>query len=190
MKILRYVVMAALILGISGVANAFQFSVLDPQDPNPYPVLPGVPFSVQFFADCPSVLGGPESGCFFAINNSSTVTLTSLQLVFPDNGPGGTDGQNVFCVTTSSASLFAQSNCSLANGVYTLDLYGGTGIAPGQEFALVEDCDINGDCVPPANFPVGNAVANTPEPNSIWMALSGMGSLGYLLRRRRKILAR
>lgn len=187
MKFLRYVTMAVLILGLSGVAHAFQTSVLDPQDPNPFPVEPGVPFTVQFFDDCPSVYGaGTPSGCFFAINNSPTVTLTSLLLVFPDNGPGGTDGQTPFCATTSKLSLFDHSDCSLTNGVYTLDFYGGSGIAPGQQFALVEGCDINGDCVPAADFPLVTAVAMTPEPSSIWMVLSGMGSLGYLLRRRRR----
>lgn len=189
MKILRYVLMAVVALGISGVAHAFQFSVLDPQDPNPFPVVPGVPFSVQFFPDCPTVLGGPDSGCFFAINNSPTTILTSLQITFPDNGPGGTDGQNVFCPTTNTLSLFGNASCTLSDGVYTLLFTGGKGIIPGQTFALVEDCDQNGDCVPPANFPIATAVANaTPEPSSIWMALTGISSLGYVVRRRRNIL--
>lgn len=186
MKILRYLMMAVLVLGMSGIAHAFQFSVLDPQDPNPYPVLPGVPFTVQFFPDCPTILGGPDSGCFFAINNSTT-TLTSLEITFPDNGQGGTNGQSVFCPTSNAASLFGTASCSLSNGLYTLDFSGGSGIASGQTFVLIEDCDANDDCVPADNFPEGTAVANpTPEPSSIWMALTGMGSLGYALRRRRR----
>jgi hypothetical protein len=186
MKNLRYVMLAVLILGISGIAHAFQFSVLDPQDPNPFPVEAGVPFTVQFFNDCPHVLGGPSSGCFFAINDSDTETITSLVLTFADNGPGGTDGQTPFCVTSGPLSLFGSAQCGLDDGLYTLYLSGGKGIAPGEQFSLVEDCDQEGDCVLPEDFPIVTAIANAPEPNSIWMALSGIGSLGYFVRRRRR----
>lgn len=186
MKVLRYLILACFVLGLTSAANAFKLGVLDPQDPNPFPVEPGVPFPVQFFGDCPSVLGGPDSGCFFAINNSSTVSLTSIEITFPDNS--GTSGQPVTCDVTNPLSLFTDSTCSLSGGVYTLDFFGGPGIAPGGQFSLVEDCDANGDCVPPDDFPLATAVANAPEPSSIWMALSGMGSLGYVLRRRRKLL--
>jgi len=193
MKILRYLIAAVLVLGVSGIAHAFTFGGLDPQDPNPFPVTPGQPFTIQFYADCPSVLSGdpdnndPNAGCFFLINNSTTQTITSLQVTFPDNGPGGTDGQNVYCI---ASTLFTESNCSLSNGVYTVDLYQGTGtgVTPGEQFVLIENCDANGDCVPPADFPEATVIANAPEPSSIWMGLSSLGSLGYLLRRRRRVL--
>src|SRR5581483_4067501 len=47
MKIFRYVMMAALLFALTGVARAFTFQVLDPSG-SPFPVTPGVAFEAQF----------------------------------------------------------------------------------------------------------------------------------------------
>jgi hypothetical protein len=80
-------------------------------------------------------------------------------------------------------TLFTNADCSLSGGVFTLDFSGGTGIAPYNFFFVIED-GVSAD-----DFPVGTAVANTPEPASIWMGLTALSLMGYFVWYRRKNLA-
>lgn len=191
MKIFRYVMMmAALLLGVSGVARAFTFQVLDPGNA-PFPVIPGQPFTAQF-GDCNAVdvpagqpTTTPQTQCFYAENNSTNppTTITSLEMTIID-GPA-TAGQPADCDVSSPKSLFTSESCGMSGGVYTLDLTGGD-ITSGTPFVLVIDCDSNGNCPLGLIDATVNTNIATPEPSSIWMALSGTGVFGYLVRRRRR----
>ena len=185
MKILRYVVMAVLILGMSGVANAFQFSVLDPSGgQTSFPlVTPGSTFQFSFF-DCPANITG--DGCFAVFNNSPDI-LTSFTATFEAT----TAITSPDCPNVGQGSLFSAfsitNDCSSSGDTMTVDLTGSPGIQPFSTFWLVESGLPDTDFVENA----GTATVNTtPEPSSIWLALTGMSSLGYALRRRRKIFTR
>ena len=200
MKIHRYLSAAVLMTALCGVARAdqddFQFKVLDPVPPSGTSITlvdGSSPFHVQFSA-CPSDIAA--NGCFFGLNESNQ-TFNFLDVTFTNSTSSSdpTDffdylnGQPATCVTTPAysssnpqGSLFANANCSLSpdGSVYSLELSGGNGISPGMRFIMAETG------ADPSAFGVGTAVVGTtPEPGSIWMVLSGVGSLGYLLRRRR-----
>ncbi|HEY1578947.1 MAG TPA: PEP-CTERM sorting domain-containing protein [Terracidiphilus sp.] len=186
MKILRYLLMASMTLGISGVAHGFSWNLQDPTGSSFVQVLPGVPFAFSF-ADCNVVEGNiTYTGCANGQNISTTETLTSFDFTFANTAALG--GASPDCVSDS----FAVLTCSLSpdNSEYVLsfDCAPNTtcGIAPGGLFNLYENA------VPGSQFPDVNGLAagNTPEPSSIWLALSGMGSLGYLVRRRRRASSR
>ncbi|HEX5284434.1 MAG TPA: PEP-CTERM sorting domain-containing protein [Bryocella sp.] len=197
MKIFRYAMMGVLMLGVSGAARAFTFQVLDPGNA-PFPVEPGTPFAAQF-GDCNAVdvpagqpATTPQTQCFYAENNSINppITITSLEMVIID-GPA-TAGQPADCDVSSPKSLFTGESCGFSGGVYTLDLTGGN-ITSGTNFVLVIDCDSSGNCpqglIDATVNTNGPVPASTPEPSSLWMALSGTGALGYILRRRRRMLS-
>jgi hypothetical protein len=179
MKMFRYLAAAFLILGLNGVANAFQFKVLDPQA-FPVDVMPGVPFIVDFAA-CPNPPFASTTGCWYGTNQSFD-TITSLDVIFPNTG--ALVGGGVSC-DTSAGSLFSSADCALSpdQTEFVLGLSGGTGIAPGAVFELFESG------VDSSDFPEGTGIANAPEPGSIWMTLTGVTSLGYVLRRRRGWMA-
>ncbi len=192
MKIFRYVMMAALLVGVSGVARAFTFQVLDPGNA-PFPVIPGQPFTAQF-GDCNAVdvppgqsTSPPQTQCFYAENDSTdpATTITSLEMTIID-GPA-TAGQPADCDVSSPKSLFTGESCGFSGGLYTLDLTGGN-ITSGTPFVLVIDCDSSGNCPTGLISATVNTNSATPEPSSIWLALTGSGALGCLLRRRRRML--
>lgn len=180
MKILRFLTMAVLILGISSAAHAFQFSVLDPAESDgPFFVIqPGQPFSFSF-APCNVFLEGQWwEGCAVGFNDSNK-TITNINFGF-DNS---LDGQSIQC----SSDAFSDINCGLTSdsSEYALTFEDGCGsnscgIDPYHFVVLLEDG------VSASDFPDVDGAANTPEPSSIWMALSGIGSLGYFVRRRRR----
>jgi hypothetical protein len=182
MKILRYVMMAALVLGISGVAHAFSWTLQDPTSTDsPFFVIqPGQPVTFGF-ANCDIWFEGTQyTGCAVGFNDSDQ-TLTTINFTFDNTeGLGGAPAE-------CSSDAFSDINCGApADGVYSLsfqDACGSNscGIDPYHFIVLLE----NG--VPGGDFPDVAAVANpTPEPNSLLLALSGLGPLGYLVRRRRK----
>ncbi len=181
MKILRYVLMAALAFGLSGIAHAagFSWNLQDPSGSSFVQVLPGVPFTFSF-ATCDVTLGGiAYTGCANG-QNIGTQTLTSFEFSFENTPALG--GVTPSCVSDS----FAVLTCNLVGDEYIIAFNcdpssPGCGIAPNGLFNVYENA------LPGAQFPDVNGVANfTPEPSSIWLALSGMGSLGYLVRRRRR----
>lgn len=173
--------MAILTLGISGIAHAagagFSWNLQDPAGSSFVQVVPGVPFTFSF-ADCNVVLAGiTYTGCANG-QNVSTETLTSFEFSF-DNTAGGLGTPS--CVSDS----FAAITCNLVGNEYEIAYVciPGTdcGVGPGKLFNVYENA------LPGSQFPDVTGVANfTPEPSSIWLALSGMGSLGYLVRRRRR----
>jgi hypothetical protein len=182
MKILRYVLMLALALGMSGAAHAFQFTVLDPaggQDSFPL-VTPGSTFSFSFF-DCPANINA--DGCFAVFNNSAVV-LTNFTATFsaivPITSPD--------CPNIGQGQLFSAfsitNQCSADGDTMTVDLTGSPGIQPFSTFWLVETGLPDSDFL--ENAGTATVTAATPEPGTIWMALTGISSLGYAVRRRRK----
>jgi hypothetical protein len=187
MKIIRYVLMAVSILGISGIANAspagFSWNLQDPVGSSFVQVEPGVPFAFSF-ETCDVKEGGvPYTGCANG-QNIGTETLTSFEFTFENTTALG--GATPACVSDS----FAVLTCSLVGDEYVFAFNcpsnpaPGTptcGIAPNGLFNIYENA------LPGSQFPDVYGVANfTPEPSSIWLALSGVGSLGYLVRRRRR----
>lgn len=180
MRIFRYVIVAALMLGLSGVARAFTFQVLDPsgsQDSFPTINIGGPnPFT---FYDCEVVSG---SGCFGFVNNTSSYISSFQATIVVD----GTIGSDPSCPTTSSGAYTSAfsvvDTCSVTGNTINVALSGAPGIAPGALIWIVETGIPDSEFDPGAgNFTVGT----TPEPSSIWMALTGLGSLGYVVRRRR-----
>ena len=186
MKILRYVMMAVLILGISGIAHAsgagFSWNLQDPPNVDSpfFQVTPGVPFSFGF-ADCDISLGGiTYTGCATGQNNSD-VTLFSIEFSFANTS--ALNGLQPDCVSDAFSDLSCNLTPDGTAYVLTFNDDCGSktcGIPPGNFFQIFENA------VPGSQFPDVDGVANTPEPSSIWLALSGMGSLGYLVRRRRR----
>ena len=182
MKILRYLMMATLIVGMSGIARAagFSWNLQDPPDGGFFAVTQtGVPFSFTF-EDCSFNVGGiTYKGCAEG-QNQTNVTLTSFQFTF-ENVPA-LGGATPNCISDS----FAVVTCGLVGDQYVIsyvcDPGAACGIAPDGVFNIYEDA------LPGSQFPVVGAIANpTPEPSSVWLVLSGMGSLGYLVRRRRSV---
>lgn len=183
MKILRYVVMAVLFIGLSNVARAFQTTVLDPpSSDSPFFIIqPGDPFSFGF-ADCYVPLDGVVyTGCALGFNDSNQY-LTNFQLTF-DAAPVLNDAP-----ADCSSNAFSDTTCGPpVDGVYTLFFEDGCGsstcgIDPYSFVVILENA------VPGSQFPDVAGIANTPEPGTLWLALSGLGSAGYLVRRRKKQL--
>lgn len=187
MKILRYVMMAILTLGISGIAHAFSWNLQDPPPPPLSGFIPitqvGAPILFDF-VDCSFMIGGTTyKGCA-EFQNQTNVTLTSFEFTFEDNPALG--GALPQCASDS----FAVVTCTKVGSDYDIffDCAPGTvcGIVPQGVFNVYEDA------IPGSQFPDVTVVPNaaTPEPSSIWLALSGMGSLGYVVRRRRRTSSR
>ena len=182
MKILRYVVIAVLAFAISNVAHAFSWTLQDPPDTDsPFFVIhPGQPVSFGF-ADCHVWFNDTLwTGCAVGFNDSNQ-TLTNISFTFDNNDALG--GNPAEC--TSDA--FSDISCGPpTDGVYSLDFEdacgsNSCGVDPYHFIVLLE----NG--APGSDFPDVATVANaTPEPGSLWLALSSIGPLGYLVRRRRR----
>lgn len=188
MKIFRYVMMmAALLLGVSGVARAFTFQVLDPTGSEgslpPINLNGPNPFSFYTCNVFPA-----EDGCFGAYNNSPD-TITSFSATITDPNPtnpiapldcptAGADGQN---------SAFTNAPiCTLVGNTITVSFSGGPGVGPGHTIWIVESGEPASDFPADAGTFTVTSVPPVPEPSSIWMALSGTGVFGYLVRRRRR----
>jgi len=188
MKILRYVLMVVMILGVSGAAHAFSWNLQDPPPPPLSGFIPitqtGVPILFDF-VDC-SFMSGPITykGCAEFQNQTNDI-LTSFEFTFENTPALG--GATPNCVSDS----FAVVTCSLVGSEYVIDF----DCTPGSVCGIVPQGVFNvyEDALPGSQFPdvtvVPNATA-TPELSSIWLALSGMGSLGYVVRRRRRASSR
>ena len=186
MKILRYVLMAILILGVSGVARAFTFEVLDPSGPQPsFPPLNVNGPNPFTFYDCEVVSG---DGCFGFVNNTNSY-ISSFQASITFTGTIPIDEQTAICPTAGQGPNYPSAfsvvdTCSLTGNTIDVALSGTPGIAPGTLIWIVETG------IPDEQFPdnAGNfTVVATPEPSSIWLALSGTGAFAYVLRRRRRM---
>jgi hypothetical protein len=186
MKFLRYLIAAMLVIGITGVANAFTFSVLDPtglQKNAPIIMDTGIPIDFSFYA-CPASIdpSGTDKtlGCFEAVNGTSgPITSFSATITATKDLPA------VDCSTDGAYGLsgaFTESSCSVSGDTLTVDFTGGD-VLPNSTIVIVEDGVKDSEFKKDAGT---FTVNSTPEPGTIWMALTGIGPLGYLVRRRRK----
>ena len=195
MKIFRYALLAALMLGVSGIARATIIHVLDPSGfQMNVPAVTDDPTSDSVsitFNDCPSNIGG--DGCF-RIDNNSSQTITSLTVTISATTALGapialpTVG-GTMCDTGSLSGLNGAfdvapaSDCQTNGNTLSFTFSGTPGIPP-QGFLLIVESGISD-----ADFQnnAGTAtVTVTPEPSSLLLALTGMGPLGYIVRRRFK----
>lgn len=185
MKIFRCVMMAALMLGLSGVARAFTFQVLDPtgMQPGGAPfIFPGTSVTFSFY-DCPSFIVG--DGCFAAVNDSPDV-ITSFQATITSSDPITSAADCPTSYTPSSGSTLFNAfsdvdTCAVSGNTIDVVLGGTPGIQPGSTLWIVETG------IPDANFDPGAgtfSIGAAPEPSSLWMALTAMASIGYAVRRR------
>jgi hypothetical protein len=193
--LLRILFALALLCGGSSLAHAdgvdYRMTVLDPQAgcfPNdnsdcvittPGKVLDGVGISV---GSCtPFGLTGPEGlfGCLI-INNLTGQTVTSLNLGFAV----APIGQDASCDAGGQDGLPSvlnpTSNCGAqANGFYSLDFSGGTGIPNGSDIVVYEEG------AAPDLFTDGTAsVGVTPEPDSLLLFSTGVMMAGLYMSRR------
>jgi hypothetical protein len=143
MRILRYLIAAALVCGLAGVAKAddFQMVVGDPTVPI-YVIQPVYTdsFSLNFpttgpAAGCgapgqlPSSVPDPQdyTACFTGINLTGNA-LTSLQIEFPVfDFPGTSTPDSPNCPKLASGDVFSNISCGLTNGGadYLLQFSGG-----------------------------------------------------------------
>lgn len=185
MKVLRYLVVIALVCGCMGVAKAdtvgFHIKVLDPAPPaNPsYSIflIPSTSFDVVF-SDCVQgeLPGGMTADGCFAGRNISGLDWDNLQLSFPDGGVLAE--QPASCAAAASDNIFSTTDCPVdpVNGVYGLGFSDGI-IHSGDYFFITED-----GVVPASSFPTGSAtVLMTPEPKSIVLLSTGVFLFGWLL---------
>jgi hypothetical protein len=182
MKILRYVVLSVLALGLTGVANATNFRLLDPTgSQGNFPAINPTGSNPFSFYDCTFITG---DGCFGAVNDTA-FNITSFSATITANVPIS----SLDCPTDAFSGLNSAFTdapiCTFSGDTMTVVFSGGPGVAPGSTIWITEDDIPDSDFDPGAGSFTVTTAAATPEPSSIWMALTGMGSLGYLLRRRR-----
>lgn len=172
----RFLFALVLVCGLVGSAKAdsadFNARIQDPS--GTYYEVDSTVFTFDFSTPCPTGYGG----CFVATNNTGA-TITSLTLVFSDTP--GLAGQTPACTTDEASSDFGVSDCTLVGGVYTLYFSGGSGIADGSAFDILE---AGADA---SDFPDITATATlaTPEPNSAILLGTGAAFVGVFLVGRR-----
>ena len=214
MRILRYLMAIALVCGLSGVAKAddFQMVVVDPVPPANLitPILTNN-FVVTLSTCQASQLFGLSAatyiGCFTGENETGKA-LTSLQILIPVFNLGNQLDQPACAPASLNINIFSNVTCGFTNNNqdYFVNLSGGN--IPAAT-GVNGDCDNDGDggaklnnddvsCnaasiftiaeagVPVSTFPSFNAVANTPEPSSIWLMSTGVLSIGLFGAYRRR----
>jgi hypothetical protein len=186
MKVLRYLVAACFVLGLTGVANAFQFKVLDPatmEGSAPIVTQQGTPISFSFYQCPPSIdPSGTDTtlGCFALVNGTaSPITSFSATITASSSLP------SVSCPSGGDFGLsqaFTVESCLVTGDSLIVNFSGGD-VATNSTLWIIEDGVDDSEFDPGA----GTFTLNpTPEPSSFLLALSSMGPLGYLVRRRRK----
>jgi hypothetical protein len=160
--------------------------VLDPSkseknSPDIYTLDTPIEFSLY---TCPSfVTAGTTDpmGCYSAVNyTGSVITDFSATITATTAIPGGLD-----CPTDPNGAYtlgngFSEATCSVSGDTMTFDFSGGD-IAVGGSIWVIEDGMDAKDFKKDAGTFV---LASTPEPSSLLLALTGVGPLGYLVRRR------
>jgi hypothetical protein len=157
----------------------FKLGVLDPPIPN-NPIF-STSFTFNFVACQPGELptGVTAEGCFEGTNDSGQA-WTSLQMTFAaTDGIAPGTGQTADCSLSPTGNFFTTANCPAnpVNGMFVLNFSGGSipsGEGPSSTFLFAEDG------VEPAAFPTGSVVANTPEPSSYLLMLTGTLFLGFI----------
>ncbi|HEY4009076.1 MAG TPA: PEP-CTERM sorting domain-containing protein [Acidobacteriaceae bacterium] len=188
MKIFRFVVVAALMLGLSGICQATVIHVLDPSksekaSPNIYNLDTPIDFS---FYTCPSFVTNGSTdpmGCYSAVNyTGSVITGLSATITAKTAIPGG-----LSCPTDYPDGAYTLGNgfdaatCSISGDDTMIFDFTGGHIAPGGAIWIIEDGMDAKDFKKDAGTFV---LASTPEPSSLLLALTGMGPFGYVVRRR------
>lgn len=184
MKMFCCFIAIVLFCGFTGVAGAssldFKMGVLDAPTTNFFNITGTAPFDINF-SSCPSFI--TADGCFLAINDTSNLTFTSLNMIFPTNQYLA--GQTAACDTTlfGSSLTFAFSNvsCSFDGSNFLLDFFGGPGISPGNTLDIVESG------VPYPEFGTGTGMVGvTPEPSSVLLMSTGVALLlGFMFATKR-----
>jgi hypothetical protein len=189
MKVFRYLIAACLVLGLTGVANATIFRVLDPTGPEGS--LPPINLNGPNDFSLYTCTAFSAASCFGAFNPlpqtlslaSFTASLTAnpgVDLGTPDCPTGTFDSvdsafsANITCTVTGDITTGETLNVVFTDG----------SVAQGGNLWIVSDDLAPGDFAADAGM---FTVTVTPEPSSIWMALTGLGSFGYVVRRRRKV---
>lgn len=178
MKIFRWMLAAALVCGLTGVAKAnsdFHMVVLDPFATTP---IFTTPFQFSFAAcaagQLPTNVKNSYEGCFSGVNRTGK-DWTGLQLVFSNTAPLGS--QPAGCELDGSTDFFQSASCGLTPDESKYILSFTTGAIPNNgNFVIAEDG------VDPALFPqvTGTATtATTPEPASIWLLSTGVLLIGF-----------
>jgi hypothetical protein len=184
MKAFRALLIVAAVCGMSFSAFAdpidFKMNVLDPPTSFPVNVITSDTFTVSFISCQGFALpaGVTADGCF-AGSNASPDAWTSLDLSFIGNA--STAGQVPDCSPASAGNIFQQSSCSLVDGTFLLGYDDGTipnndGV---QSIFFITETGV----IPATDFPTGTVVANladTPEPGSILLLLTGTIFFSYL----------
>lgn len=191
MRMMRYLLVMALVCGAAGSAKAddFRMVVLDPP-PSSFPTYPifSSPFTFSF-APCavgqlPTGTQGSYEGCFSGVNRTGE-DWTSLTLNFNNNSAltnaapsecsldGG--GQDIFAAPGTGA-------CDLQGDQYVLIFSGGI-LSNNENFVIAEDG------VDPSDFPDVTASFTTPstvtpEPESVWLLSTGIAFAASFLRKR------
>jgi hypothetical protein len=189
--LLRVLFILALFCGVSSIARAdavdFSTQILDPVCSITSPIEcnvvdPSVSFPVTFDSEtCTLHFGagnpntGANFGCFI-VNNESTVTFTSLNLML-------SDGSATFGCLTSPGSIFSNSSCSPSGN---LSFFGPPGLPSTKTMAVVIELTEQGMA---DGFKVGDvtgtAIVNTPEPDSLILFSTGamMMTVGLFMRK-------
>lgn len=180
MKIFRFALLAVLMLGVSAIARATVINILDPSgDQKNAPIVKDLGTVDFSFYACPTLSSSPTVGCYVFVNGTGDV-ITSLTATINSKSSVPSD---VSCPTGGAFNLsgaFDAATCNASGDTLTFDFSGG-GVANGNTVWIVEDG------IDPSKFAKDAGtftIASTPEPNSIWLALTGMSSLGYVVRRR------
>ena len=188
MKIFRYLCLAAAFCGVAAAANAdpidFHANILDPAFFRTN--VPSQPFVVTF-GNCngplPSGVSPAPTGCFFG-RNTSGVTWTGLQLLFPVSG--AIANQTANCAPQPSGNIFTSFNCGFINNnsQFLLSFAGGL-IPNNSEFVITES-----GVADPTLFPNGTLDFSVPEPTSILLLSTGSLLMGLLVVKQRKSASR
>ena len=184
MKLFRILLIVAAFFGMTHSAALadpidFHLQVLDPPIPN-NPIF-STSFTFSFVPCQPGELpiGVTAEGCFEGTNDSGQA-WKSLQLTFAaTDGIAPGTGQTADCSPAPTNNFFSTATCPAnpINGMFVLNFTGGSipsGEGPSSTFLIAEDG------VDPADFPMGSAVANAPEPSSYLLMLTGTLFLGFI----------
>lgn len=191
MKVLRYLIAACLVLGLTGVANATIFRVLDPTGSQGS--LPPINFNGPNDFSLYTCSAFNAASCFGAFNPlPETVSLSSfsasltanvgISLGTPDCPTGTFD--SVESAFSANITCTVSHNAVTDQDTLTVFFTDGSVEQGGNLWIVSDDLDPGDFAADAGTFTVTTA---TPEPGSIWMALTGLGSFGYVVRRRRKI---
>ena len=180
MRVLRFLVVVAIVCGYTGLAGAapvdFHMSVLDPPPFDTVPIL-STPFPISFtecgLGELPD--GMTASGCFAGVNRTG-MDWNNLQITLADNNVLA--GQTPNCDLTGTHNIFSDTNCSLVGSSYLLSF--GDGVLSNNDFFFITEDGVD----PPEGFGIGtgtvNSTAMTPEPAPVLLASTGIILFGLL----------